>query len=81
MKTNPTVCVNKARGLFVYVGSPADTYRSEVRAYDIQLACLRKKLAALKICDACYKIVNDAIDEQQRRGDGDENWLKRNFYE
>lgn len=81
LRSNPTVCSNQPAGTQVYLGSMADTYKSEVRAHSKELDCLRKKLAALKSCDQCRKAIEDRITREEDMKGRYENWLRKNFYE
>lgn len=81
LRSNPTVCSNQPAGTQVYLGSMADTYKSEVRAYSKELDCLRKKLAALKSCDQCRKAIEERITREEDMRVRHEYWLKKNFYE
>lgn len=81
LRSNPTVCRNQPAGTQVYVGSVAETYKSEVKAHSKELDCLRKKKAALKSCDQCRKAIEERIAREEGMKARYENWLKTNFYE
>jgi RHS repeat-associated protein len=67
LQTNPGVCLNQSAGTQVFIGSVADTYRDEIKAYDKELDCLRRKLAAITACDKCAKAIEDRIDYEEKQ--------------
>lgn len=78
LRSNPTVCADQAAGTQVYLGTKAETYRSEVRAYDKELDCLQKKLAAMGNCDKCRKDIEDKIEAERTAKSGYVYWLNWN---
>jgi len=77
LRSNPSVCLNQPAGTQVWVGQKAEDYRSEVRAYDKELDCLRRKLAAITWCDKCAKAIEDRIDHEEGMRARYDNWLQK----
>ncbi|RUL68364.1 RHS repeat-associated core domain-containing protein [Dyella choica] len=62
MMSNINVCHDQPYGMQVKLGDQVTTDKSEVRAFEKELDCLRKKLAALKNCDKCRQEIEKEIN-------------------
>ena len=61
MMSNSSACYDQPYGMQVRLGDQITTDKSETRAYEKELDCLRKKLAALKDCDKCRQAIEKEI--------------------
>ena len=60
-RLGPGACKGQARGVIPTFDTQAQLLASERKAYDVELACLQKKLQGMSDCDECKKWVQTRI--------------------
>jgi hypothetical protein len=60
-RLGPGACKGQARGVIPTFDTSAQLLASERKAYDVELACLQKKLEGMSDCDECKKWVQTRI--------------------
>ena len=60
-RLGPGFCKGQARGIIPTFDTTTQLLASERKAYDVELACLQKKLEGISDCDECKKWIQTRI--------------------
>src|SRR5208282_577255 len=68
MQANPNICIGKPRGTIVGFSNNVEQKAGEIKASEVEIACLRAKLSSLA-CTSCDAIIEARIAQMERYRD------------